>query len=302
MRLWYASALLIRHVSTHMYMSVSIYTCHTVVHVYPLKSFFNWTDKLKISIVKLKSFHHKHYYQLTANSSGGLWLEVMAGGTNTHRHWAFFHPLDNSVQHLLSSNKWLPDCTVTSFVSKSSPVQILAPKWSPTTRFTSCSHTLCWQLLGGWELLLSGKRAGGSARKCCDKKSQPAASAVFCFDTLQLSITHNNERLNTLDNDKLREFFFFCPLSVSALWFPGCSFPGYAGLAHRQWCRNMPAHQQHPWPQALSRAQVGAARRRLHHCRLSGGNRIAFTHHCIGAVLPGTSWLFALGTIYPQIR
>lgn len=62
-----------------------------------------------------------------------------------------------------------------------------------------------------------------------------------------------------------------------------------AGLAHRQWCRNVPAHWQHPWPQGLSgasqarRAQVGAAWAGLHHGWVSGSNRAVFTHRCIWA-------------------
>jgi len=142
---------------------------------------------------------------------------------NTYRFGAFVHPLDNTYR--LQTGGFLTAWS--ALLQMDLPLwQIPAPKQSHTMWFTSCSRTSCCQLLGGWKLLLSGKCTGSSTRKCCDKKRQPVLFSVFCFDTLQLSITHDNERLNTLDNDKLRQFFFFCPLSVSAPWFPGCLFPG----------------------------------------------------------------------------
>ena len=62
-----------------------------------------------------------------------------------------------------------------------------------------------------------------------------------------------------------------------------------ARLAHRQWHRNAPAHWQHPWPLAPSRAgragraQVAAGWTGLHCCWVSGSSRAVFTHHCIWA-------------------
>lgn len=145
---------------------------------------------------------------------------------NTHRYTVFVHPLDNSVQYLLSSNQWFPDCKVTSFANRSFPVANSSTKVKPYNRVHILLLHFVFLALGWLEIASVRKEHSSSTWKCCDKKRQPVPSSVFCFYTLQLSITHHKERLNTLDNGKPRQLFFFCPLSDSVPQFLGCSFPG----------------------------------------------------------------------------
>lgn len=82
--------------------------------------------------------------------------------------------------------------------------------------------------------------------------------------------------------------FFFCPLSVSAPQFLGCSFPGCqvrSRAAMQKYAIQLAAFLTlgQEWSQQGWESKVGAEWTGLHYCCISGSNKDVFSHHCLWA-------------------